>query len=229
MKDQYFGDFGDYQKMSFLKTLRDMGNFTTLVHWMKTKDDGSSDGRHITYLNDPARWGAYDADIFSFLKEKIDSGDKRSLSHIEKSSHMEGIKFIVDYIHNEEERRRISEEILKDESINLVFFDPDNGIEIKSINSKNKHKYVLLSEIAETYKSGRSVLVYQHFGRQNRDVFIGEKSKELEGATSGVVYSIQVKHSVYFFILHEKDTENIQGAIASFSDRWQDLAKVRGF
>ena len=207
MKDQYFGDFGDYQKMSLLKTLRDMGNFTTLVHWMKTKDDGSSDGRHITYLNDPARWGAYDADIFSFLKEKI----------------------IVDYIHNEEERRRISEEILKDESINLVFFDPDNGIEIKSINSKNKHKYVLLSEIAETYKSGRSVLVYQHFGRQNRDVFIGEKSKELEGATSGVVYSIQVKHSVYFFILHEKDTENIQGAIASFSDRWQDLAKVRGF
>ncbi len=55
MKDQYFGDFGDYQKISLLKKLKTTG-LTITAYWMKTKDDQSTDGKHITYLTKPELW-----------------------------------------------------------------------------------------------------------------------------------------------------------------------------
>jgi len=227
MKDQYFGDFGDYQKISLLKTLRDIGGFKIVVHWMKAKDDGSSDGKHIGYLKDSTRWLQYDPEVFSFIKSKIDSGSKRSVIHIEQSSLMKRIKFVSDYIYDEKDRSKMHQGIIKDKSRDLVFFDPDNGIEVKSTTLKTKYKYLLWNEIVEAYESGKNVLVYQHFGRQNRENFINQKAKEIAKITNGIVYTIQVKYSVYFLIVHEKYLPQAKKTLNVFSDCWQILAIAR--
>ena len=51
MKNQYFGDVGDYGKYGMLRFLADNG-IKIAVNWYLTPDDGSNDGKHITYLED---------------------------------------------------------------------------------------------------------------------------------------------------------------------------------
>ena len=173
MKDQYFGDFGDYQKISLLNKLHE-GRVQTTVYWMKTKDDDSTDGKHITYLQKPDVWSMYEPNIFSFLNKKVTS-EKRSLTHIEKSLFCQGIHFINKYIEDRTVRDQILKTICEVDTSELLFFDPDNGIEVVSINKKNIHKYVTWHEIINTFTSGKSVLIYQHFSRVNRNLFIKNK------------------------------------------------------
>ncbi len=224
MKDQYFGDFGDYQKISLLKKLKQTGLRIT-THWMKTVDDGSNDGKHITYLQKPDLWRNYEPGIFDFLVDKI-STTSRSLSHIEKSTHCEGIDFINKYIESTDIRRKINDDILQSNA-DIVFFDPDNGIEVASTNKKNIHKYVTWDELIQTFNTGKSVLVYQHFSRSNRDTFINNKITEIQNRVQCTVVSIKVKHSVYFFILQKNHLPNIEKALGEFMSTWHSLAIVR--
>ncbi len=69
----------------------------------------------------------------------------------------------------------------------VLFFDPDNGIEVVSVQvgKRNSSKYIYWREIEDAYQKGHSVLVYQHFQRKERSQFIAgiarEVSERLEG------------------------------------------------
>lgn len=227
MKDQYFGDFGDYQKVSLLQKLNTEGLKVT-TYWMKTLDDKSTDGKHITYLEKPNLWRSYEAEIFDFLNEKIKS-KKRLLSFIENSSYCKGINFITEHIENLSIRDAILKRICSDNTQDIIFFDPDNGIEVASTNKKNLHKYVTWNEIIKTYKSGKSVLIYQHFSRSNREVFIKDKIKEIKQRIDTSILSLQVRHSVYFFIYNKKHKKRIEQALKEFTSIWEQLAITSSF
>ena len=226
MKDQYFGDFGDYQKFSLLKALRDIGEFKITVHWMKTRDDDGKDGMRITYLENPVTWGSYDKEIFDFIKEHVKRG-RRDLSLFEKSAHATGMQFVSDILEVGRERLWLLEKIQKDKFSDLIFFDPDNGIEVKSTNGRNRHKYVLWDEIDCAYGLGKSVLVYQHFPMTNRDMFIREKLGDFEQRFPCTIFAIKVKHSVYFLIAKKKHATNIHKALTSYADIWRGLVSVK--
>src|SRR5213078_1199863 len=68
----------------------------------------------------------------------------------------------------------------------LVFFDPDNGIEVPSCPGSRKRsvKYLQWVEIAATYDQGKSLLIYQHFSRESRDSFVRRISTALKKHTS---------------------------------------------
>ena len=225
MKDQYFGDFGDYQKFSLLKLLRDTGGFKITVHWMKTKNDGGTDGKHITYLNDPATWNSYDKEIYDFLKHHV-GRKKRNLALFEESAHASAINFIHDHIEDPQKRLKVLDKLSRDKSSNLIFFDPDNGIEVKSTNSKNVHKYVLWRDIEIAYASGKSILIYQHFSRKNREVFVQEKLQEIKSHLKVNVFAVKVKHSVYFLLAQEKHKAKIKKSLATYKSTWRDLVSV---
>ena len=59
----------------------------------------------------------------------------------------------------------------KSEDFNLVFFDPDNGLQVNSIppGRSLSCKYVFLNEIQKVVKRKQNVLIYQHRNRQNYD------------------------------------------------------------
>ncbi|HBL39154.1 TPA: hypothetical protein DDZ10_00575 [Candidatus Uhrbacteria bacterium] len=225
MKNQYFGDFGDYQKFSLLKHLRDFGGFRILVHWMKTKDDGTRDGKHIAYLEKPQTWDGYDKDVYYFLKAHRDKNE-RDLALFENSAHALGISFANDHIEDSANRLRLMESLSKDKNSEIVFFDPDNGIEVKSMTEQNKHKYVLWSEIDTAYRSEKSVLIYQHFSRMNRDKFIDEKVKDMVVHFSIEPFVIQVKHSVYFLLPQKKHVMKIKKALQDYNNSWKTLTTI---
>jgi hypothetical protein len=85
----------------------------------------------------------------------------------------------------------------------LLFFDPDNGMEIKSLplGRKNSDKYLYWNEVATAFQRGHSLLVYQHFGRQKRDPFIQDLAQEFGKETGvGTVYSFRTPNVVFFLV-----------------------------
>jgi hypothetical protein len=222
MKDQYFGDFGDYQKISLLKILKEE-NLNIVVHWLKTKDDKSNDGKHIVYLNSPSLWRDYEPEIYDYLNKCLVKYS-RSLFHIENSLFCRDIAFVDDLIEDDTERVKSLKKIVENPEYDLVFFDPDNGIEVKSTNKKNSYKYVLWDEIRSAFNAGKSVMVYQHFSRSNREVFIEAKLKDLRQKLGAEAFALKVKHSVYLFACHKKDVGRIKRGLAKFSKRWKPLA-----
>ena len=67
MKNQYFGDVGDYGKYGLLRFIAKRG-VTIAVNWYLTPDDQSNDGHIRGYLtNDRDR--KYDPELFDVLRE----------------------------------------------------------------------------------------------------------------------------------------------------------------
>ncbi|MDB5204764.1 MAG: hypothetical protein JWP09_792 [Candidatus Taylorbacteria bacterium] len=225
MKNQYFGDFGDYQKFSLLKYLRDIGNLSITVHWMKTKDDSSNDGAKIKYLSNPSEWDSFDPKIFGFLDKHIKL-NQRDLSLYEKSFHAKDISFINDHVEDISIRNKLIQGIKTDKDSDIIFFDPDNGIEVKSTNVKNLHKYITWEDIKIAFDSGKSVLVYQHYSRMNRDKFIRGKLDGFNKLFKDAVFVIRAKHSVYFLLAQKKHASKISKSLKEYQNNWKELIKV---
>jgi hypothetical protein len=58
LKDQYLGDVSDFQKYALLRRIARPASLKLGVCWMLTESDGRSDGRHLDYLDHPARIAA---------------------------------------------------------------------------------------------------------------------------------------------------------------------------
>ncbi len=77
MKNQYFGDIGDYGKYGMLQFLAEHG-ITISVNWYLTQDDGSADGKFIKYLS-KERFRKYSPALFDVLKEYIVDKNRRDV------------------------------------------------------------------------------------------------------------------------------------------------------
>ena len=74
MKNQYFGDIGDYGKYGLLRFLARHG-VTVAVNWYLTPDDRSNDGNMRGYLgNEKDR--VYDPELFDVLRDMCGRGEK---------------------------------------------------------------------------------------------------------------------------------------------------------
>lgn len=60
------------------------------------------------------------------------------------------------------------------EQADLVFLDPDNGLIAKSVSrsSAKSIKYVIQEELQDYYRSGKSVIFYNHRCRQKVDAYL---------------------------------------------------------
>jgi hypothetical protein len=85
----------------------------------------------------------------------------------------------------------------------LVFLDPDNGLEVKSVprGRRDSCKYLYWDELAETYRAGHSVLVYQHYPRVSRQDYRWRLARETGrrlGATE--VWQFSTPHVVFLLV-----------------------------
>jgi hypothetical protein len=83
MKNQYFGDVGDYGKYALLRFLANH-DIKIAVNCYLTADDGSNDGKHVTYLKD-AKNRCYDSELYDVLKTMVYEGI-RSVSEFQKKN-----------------------------------------------------------------------------------------------------------------------------------------------
>jgi len=209
MKNQYYGDINDFKKYSLIKHLAGEGEMQTAICWALTKDDERPDGSRINYLKEPQKWRRYDPVVFDKLRSDILVKGERKVESIEKSDIFSTCRFFNHSLADgEQERNKFFQDFdAFSQSTNLLFFDPDNGIEIKSVprGRSNSSKYIYWKELKEFYRSGKSILIYQHFPRRNRERFIDNvKSRVFEETGSSLVF-LYVTSNVLFLLIPQKE------------------------
>jgi hypothetical protein len=105
----------------------------------------------------------------------------------------------------------------------LTFFDPDNGLEVKSTakGRKRSSKYAYLDEIDDHYAAGRSILLYQHFPRHvSRETFIGTTASRLRSNLAGsTIWSFETPHVVFLLAAGPHYVGRVEKAASGLRER----------
>jgi hypothetical protein len=205
MKRQYLGDVNDYRKYCLLRHFADEGRIRIGVCWMLTPDDHGPDGRKTAYLTQPEQWRSHDPPLFDMLHGLVLGNDQRLLSHIERCGIIPDATFFKEEIPDSAEARKdyMSRALETLKKKDLIFFDPDNGIEPKAKvrGRKNLRKYLYWHEIAKAFRAGHSLLIYQHFIFEERRIFISRLLERLRSETGAeVVRAVPTPHVVFFLV-----------------------------
>jgi hypothetical protein len=223
MKNQYFGDVNDYQKYSLLRILADDAKIKIGICWMLTDDDTSGQGNDMRHFNQPSKWRPYDADLFDCIQGCVRSRGVRDVRETEKLVLIpSAIYFTKPLKASPDERRSYFAKMLdKFTETDLIFFDPDKGIEVPSMKSAESQKYLLWKELQETFARGHSVLVYQHFPREDHRGFATRKAKEILDCTGAGQIDVLLTSTVVFFLASQrKHQEVLRKLIEKVKQRW---------
>lgn len=226
MKNQYFGDINDYKKYGLLRSIISATDLETFVAWMLTPDDGSTDGKFIEYLKQPEKWQHFDKPLYEKTVELLNSNNNRSVELIENTDLLHDSQYYSAFVPDQAAARDKWFSDLKKYSTNsdLVFLDPDNGLEIKSkkYGTKKSSKFLYWHEVASLWKSGKSLLIYQHFIREKRDLFIERMLKALGENTAGSKLEAFSTSNVVFLLALQPKHHELHGPIVnSVSSSWQ--------
>jgi hypothetical protein len=229
MKNQYFGDVNDYRKYGLLRALIAGSEITTTICWMLTPDDGRPDGKLTTYLMQPERWRHFDPELLDTLQGLV--RDERSVAHLEKASLLPRTRFYNEILPDDHQGRQqyFAPFWPRAQNSDLIFFDPDNGVEVKSkpLGRKGSSKYLYWRELTQAFSGGSSVLVYQHFPREKRTPFIARVAKEMDGRTEApCIYSFRTSHVVFFLLLSELSRPTLELNILRVSETWVGQIEV---
>ena len=188
MQDRYTGDVGDFGKYGMLRRLcglrdEDADPLKLGVVWYRpplsiVASDPADDGKHTGYLqsgqDEPFR--CCDPPLYDALREIVKRCDRRIEAVEETDLLGPGTVFYGHQIPNPGERTRggdrvrdrlrwVEDALEVTAGCDVVFLDPDNGLEPQSISTTNAPKYAYLSEVEKWFGRGQSVVVYHHLGR----------------------------------------------------------------
>jgi hypothetical protein len=235
MKDQYFGDVNDYRKYGLLRGLTRSNILRLGVCWMLTPPDGRADGGHLAYLENPGKFSRFDPALFTWLTTVVRDEKDRRTARLEASPILGAAGFHSPILRDNKWEREIwfSTGMNALSGCDLVFFDPDNGIE-RSIRygARDSCKFIYWHEIRESFSMGASVLIYQHFPRENRNAFTSRLAAQLRLETgTNIVVSFRTPHVVFLLAVQAKHLLAVHSGVTDISDNWpsdQIMCTVHG-
>jgi len=231
MKNQYFGDINDYRKYGLVRLLSANGNLRVGICWMLTAPDGRTDGKFIDYIHKDEKYSGYDSELFGTLKTCLSDVRGRSVSFADEWSMIPGAVYYPELLSDDESQRIKFFDEFADKSRNcdIVFFDPDNGIEINSTRKgrKDSCKYLYWDELQRTYASGKSVLFYQHFRREKRETTIASLSGEIrERLGAPKVIAFCTAHVLFLLIPQSVHLEQLERQANRVIEQWHPEIKL---
>lgn len=175
MQDRYAGDIGDFGKFSLLKELSRRG-FSIGVNWYKTetldsekKPDGRTKQNDGGYTKIPENLKACDISLAETLSAIAESND-RSINKLEEAQLLQNAVYYSEAVSVDcrEEWHRQALTFFKDNNVDIVFLDPDNGLLVPSVKKHQPRsvKYAFYEEVQDYIEQGKSVLVYNHRNRK---------------------------------------------------------------
>ncbi|MDE2695742.1 MAG: hypothetical protein OXH97_04405 [Chloroflexota bacterium] len=198
MQDRYAGDIGDFGKYGLLRWLcgdDEHGPALKLgVLWYRVPNEkGNNDGSHTGYVHsDPgAGFQECDKELFRIMKSIVCEG-KRTIGEVEVSGalptetfcHSDPLCYVPREPRPEREERRcrwIAEGRRRVIGAQLVFADPDNGLQTEGVarHEMRGRKYAYYDDLAPLVERGQSLVVYHHLGRQDHKVQIKARLEDL--------------------------------------------------
>jgi hypothetical protein len=222
MKNQYFADINDYLKYGILRAIAN-SKLKICLCWMLTEDDNRNDGRKIRYLQDSDKWRKYDPVLFDVMKWSIEK-NRRSVDVAEKKDLIPDATYHPTLLTDDrDERDQYFKELTEiSAASDLIFFDADNGMEVKSVKkgNKNSSKYLYWDEV-ERFADTHSILVFQYFPRKNRKEFVEGISQRLKTVSnSASVMALKTSQVVFFLVLHPLHEERLKEAFWKGMKNW---------
>lgn len=227
MKSQYFGDVNDYLKYGLIRRLTANGLVKATICWMLTEDDGRADGLKLDYL-EKEEYRKYDPKLFDKLHQIVKKEDNRSIQQAEEKDLIPSAMYYSAYLTDSKQQR---EAYFKDfhsiiaKDCSLIFFDPDNGLAVKSIAKRNKNscKYIFPDEIKACYDRGFSILLYQHFTREKRETFIQNKVEECKALVNvQKVLVYQTAHVVFLLLPQDAHLQGFLQHSSGITEEWEN-------
>jgi hypothetical protein len=152
---------------------------------MLTPDDGRTDGRFVSYLKDPTH-RRHDPELYDELTRAMSSG-RRHLVHAQLEEMLPGARFFEEGIPDSVvPRAAVMRRALEALSgVDLIFFDPDNGLEVACMprGRRDSSKFLYWDEVTAAYSAGHSLLIYQHFPREERSAYTQRMAAALAQGT----------------------------------------------
>lgn len=231
MQERYAGDVGDFGKFKLLRHLFNTANYKIGVIWYHFPDEfHNNDGGHTDYVY---KESFQDSDIDLCERLRIVLDGERTIDSLEDGGILPNntvyfsalLNFHNKYTsHNKRDRenRKSERENWLEMAIrcvsdcNVIFLDPDNGLEIAScarISQMRAGKFAYYSEIDRLMKGKRACVIYHHLNRhRTHEEQIHTrlcKIRELIDPT-GRVFGLRYRpySPRAFFILTEKSEEN---------------------
>jgi hypothetical protein len=226
MQGRYAGDIGDYVKFSLLRAIADPGDLG-VIWYLYPDEQHNNDGRHIEYLDQPARWRHLDPSIFDALQRVVRRG-ARSVRSLERANILPGatysqglLAFDGSPVERSNRRRHWFESALAEVSNSrVVFADPDNGLcedNKYRFSSAADWKRIPVSEALELSEE-RTGVVYHHNTRRK-----GGHALEIQywlgqlGERSVALYWRPYSPRTFFIVNPDSD---ISRRLRLFVDRW---------
>ena len=236
MKNQYFGDINDYAKYGLIRALHAEARLRVLVAWMLTRDernDGLRDGELRSYLDEPDRWQRFDPELYRGLRNLLETNASRRVALIEQSPLLGPARYFSDIVPDDADHRGAWAKKLERASSRseLVFLDPDTGLEVPSqpYGRKGSSKYLYWREVQQIWRTGASVLIYQHFPHEKRTTFISRIAKELRKKTSSSLVEAFSTPRVLFLLASQREhARDLQRAIGRAAERWKPQISLVG-
>ena len=244
MQDRFAGDIGDFAKLGLLRhltaPLRPGGQGLRLgVVWWRVPDDEGNDGQHVHYLSERTTHAkelcACDRPLADALRSLVDSGE-RSIAALQQCPIWpEGARFFAETLdckalpvaRRESHRASwLGHAVAAIRDCDLVFVDPDNGLEIASCSRRAAlaGKYVFYDELARLSEGTRSLIVYQHADRSKDQ--IARRREELRAALGlpELPLALTFRRTscrTFFVIPGPKHRDHVHARIEAFlASRW---------
>jgi hypothetical protein len=182
MQDRYVGDVGDFGKYAILRRLCGQPGERIIrlgVVWCLFPNETlTNDGKHISYLRD-SEFAQLDADLHAALDLIVSAGQRNVAAIIECACLPTSTVFFPAPISIAEDMRPGPAERIRHrdawletclhqtKKCELVFFDPDNGLEVTSVPKHHPRagKYIYWNELASFWRRGHALLIYHHLNR----------------------------------------------------------------
>jgi hypothetical protein len=229
VKDQYFGDINDYRKFGLLRYLAE-SDVQLVVSWMLTPDDDGPDGSLTSYLSQPDSWIQFDPDLYHILRQSVIDQGERSIVVASRILSTR-TRFVKNSLDSTPGSRAawLASTLRESGPGKLVFLDPDNGLEVRSVTkgSKNGRKYLYWDEVDDLWSSGSSLLIYQHFPRVRRPPFIQAlQEKLLEHCTGSRVTPIETSNVVFLLVSQKDRREDLLRQTRRACQQWRGELSV---
>lgn len=177
MQHRYVADVGDFGKFGLLNALLPRGSARSLrlgVLWCLTHPNGKeahrNDGKHVSYLNDPRYRSLVACDPALHAKLREVFAKQRHLLEVQMADVLPTNTLYWEQCIEDRalpppyrsiyRQAYLSQAALALREAELIFADPDNGIAEKATATDGKS--ILLSELAQFWELGKSVLAYNH-------------------------------------------------------------------
>jgi len=201
MQNKYFGDISDFYKYYFLRNI--CLDYKLGINWCLIPNDDSNDGKHI--ITKKKRLKNIDEKLYKILEKSI-LNNNRNTKYIE-NGYFNNDTIFYNSVYEKYFLDGVYEEKAFNNLINqdIIFFDPDNGIEVPSTKAIDKLKYVQYRTILKYWNNKKSMIIFQF-----RD-FVSNSIKDKRNklieclkCSKNNIKIIKIENVYYFCLINNK-------------------------